>query len=208
MLKIPKAHTSLGRSSFQFAAAGDWNELQATLKLDSFISISSFSLNHGHSYWQLRLLRVMYCRLYLLGLCAVFRHVCTMFVLLPCCVATVLLSCCVATMLCCHVLLQCCVVLENKIYLSINLLVQLTCFIIIICLYSHCCLPLIVFLSLNRSRWPLWALSLHWSLRKITNPMLFFTISGWSLIRSALNDRQTNARSTFGAMCSNLNPNS
>ncbi|CDQ73139.1 unnamed protein product [Oncorhynchus mykiss] len=42
LLKIPKAHTSLGRSSFQFAAASDWNELQQTLKLDSFISISSF----------------------------------------------------------------------------------------------------------------------------------------------------------------------
>ena len=42
MLKVSKAHISLGRSSFQFAAAGDWNELQQTLKLDSFISISSF----------------------------------------------------------------------------------------------------------------------------------------------------------------------
>ena len=42
LLKVPKAHTSLGRSSFQFAAASDWNELQQTLKLDSFISISSF----------------------------------------------------------------------------------------------------------------------------------------------------------------------
>ena len=42
LLKIPKAHTSLGRSSFQFAAASDWNELRQTLKLNSFISISSF----------------------------------------------------------------------------------------------------------------------------------------------------------------------
>ena len=42
LLKVPKANTSLGRSSFQFAAASDWNELQQTLKLDSFISISSF----------------------------------------------------------------------------------------------------------------------------------------------------------------------
>ena len=42
LLKVPKAHTSLGRTSFQFAAASDWNELQQTLKLDSFISISSF----------------------------------------------------------------------------------------------------------------------------------------------------------------------
>ena len=42
LLKIPKAHTSLGRSAFQFAAASYWNELQQTLKLDIFISISSF----------------------------------------------------------------------------------------------------------------------------------------------------------------------
>ena len=28
LLKVPKAHTSLGRSSFQFSAASDWNELQ------------------------------------------------------------------------------------------------------------------------------------------------------------------------------------
>ena len=42
LLKVSKAHTSLGCSSFQFAAASDWNELQQTLKLDSFISISSF----------------------------------------------------------------------------------------------------------------------------------------------------------------------
>jgi hypothetical protein len=41
-LKVPKAHASLGRSSFQFTAASDWNELQQTLKLDSFISISQF----------------------------------------------------------------------------------------------------------------------------------------------------------------------
>jgi hypothetical protein len=42
LLKVPKAHTSLGCSSFQFPAACDWNELQQTFKLDSFISISSF----------------------------------------------------------------------------------------------------------------------------------------------------------------------
>jgi hypothetical protein len=41
LVKVPKAHTSLGRSSFQFAVASNWNELQQTLKLDSFISISS-----------------------------------------------------------------------------------------------------------------------------------------------------------------------
>jgi hypothetical protein len=42
LLKVPEAHTSLGSSSFQFAAVSDWNKLQQTLKLDSFISISSF----------------------------------------------------------------------------------------------------------------------------------------------------------------------
>ena len=42
LLKVPKAHTSLGHSSFQFAAERDWNELQKTLKLDRFVSISSF----------------------------------------------------------------------------------------------------------------------------------------------------------------------
>jgi hypothetical protein len=34
LLKVPKEHTSLGRSSFQFTAASDWNKLQQTLKLD------------------------------------------------------------------------------------------------------------------------------------------------------------------------------
>ena len=38
-LIFPKAHTSLGRSSFQFPAVSDWNELQKSLKLDSFISL-------------------------------------------------------------------------------------------------------------------------------------------------------------------------
>ena len=114
LLKVPKAHTSMGLSSFQFAAASDWNKLQQTLKLDSFISISSFK--EGHSYWQLRLLCVMYCCLYLLALCAVgcaqwcLYHV---FVLLPCCVATMLLWCCVATMLYSHVLLPCYVVVSG-----------------------------------------------------------------------------------------------
>jgi hypothetical protein len=43
LLKVTKANTSLVRSSFQFAAASDRNELQQTLKLDSFISIYSFN---------------------------------------------------------------------------------------------------------------------------------------------------------------------
>ena len=42
LLKVPKAHTSLDHSSFQFPLACNWNELQQTLKLDSFFSISSF----------------------------------------------------------------------------------------------------------------------------------------------------------------------
>ena len=42
MLKVPKANIFLGRSSFQFAAASDWNKLKKTLKLDRFISMSSF----------------------------------------------------------------------------------------------------------------------------------------------------------------------
>ena len=70
LLKVPKAHTSLGRPSFQFAADGSWNELQKTLKLHSFISLGYLfnqRLNNGHSYWQLWLLHVMYCCLYLLA---------------------------------------------------------------------------------------------------------------------------------------------
>lgn len=39
-LVIPKANTSFGRSSFQFAAACDWNE--KTLKLENTISLTSF----------------------------------------------------------------------------------------------------------------------------------------------------------------------
>ena len=42
LLKVPKAHTYLGCSSIQFAAASNSNELQKTFKLDSFISISTF----------------------------------------------------------------------------------------------------------------------------------------------------------------------
>jgi hypothetical protein len=33
---------NITRTSFQFPAASGWNKLQQTLKLDSFISISSF----------------------------------------------------------------------------------------------------------------------------------------------------------------------
>ncbi|CDQ74632.1 unnamed protein product [Oncorhynchus mykiss] len=41
-LIIPKANTSFGRLSFQFSAAGDWNELQKSLKLESFSSLTNF----------------------------------------------------------------------------------------------------------------------------------------------------------------------
>ena len=36
LLKVPKAHTFLGRSSFQFAAASDWNELQKNTQTGQF----------------------------------------------------------------------------------------------------------------------------------------------------------------------------
>jgi hypothetical protein len=41
-LIIPKAKTSFGRLSFQFSAACDWNELQKSLKLETFISLNNF----------------------------------------------------------------------------------------------------------------------------------------------------------------------
>ena len=50
LIKIPKAHTSLGRSSFQFAAASDWNELQQTLTGQFYLNLFIQRLNHGHSY--------------------------------------------------------------------------------------------------------------------------------------------------------------
>ena len=39
---IPKANTSFGRLSFQFSAANDWNELQKSLKLETYISLTNF----------------------------------------------------------------------------------------------------------------------------------------------------------------------
>ncbi|CDQ99526.1 unnamed protein product, partial [Oncorhynchus mykiss] len=41
-LIIPKANASFGRLSFQFSAACDWNELQKSLKLETFISLTNF----------------------------------------------------------------------------------------------------------------------------------------------------------------------
>ena len=42
LLKIPKAHTSFGRSPFQFAAADSWNIIHNALKMETFISPRSF----------------------------------------------------------------------------------------------------------------------------------------------------------------------
>jgi hypothetical protein len=41
-LVIPKANTSFGRLSVQFSAASDWNELQKSLKLETYISLTNF----------------------------------------------------------------------------------------------------------------------------------------------------------------------
>jgi hypothetical protein len=41
-LVIPKANTSFGRLSFQFSAASDWYELQKSLKLETYISLTNF----------------------------------------------------------------------------------------------------------------------------------------------------------------------
>uniref|UniRef100_A0A8K9V6X6 Reverse transcriptase domain-containing protein n=1 Tax=Oncorhynchus mykiss TaxID=8022 RepID=A0A8K9V6X6_ONCMY len=41
-LIIPEANTSFGHLSFQFSAACDWNELQKSLKLETFISLTNF----------------------------------------------------------------------------------------------------------------------------------------------------------------------
>ena len=41
-LILPKANTAVGGLSFQFSAACDWNELQKSLKLETFISLTNF----------------------------------------------------------------------------------------------------------------------------------------------------------------------
>jgi hypothetical protein len=46
-LVIPKANASFGRLSLQFCAANDWNTLQKSLKLESYIPVSNF--NHQMS---------------------------------------------------------------------------------------------------------------------------------------------------------------
>lgn len=39
---IPRVRTSLGRSSFHFAAPNDWNKLQKTLRLHTLIPLAAF----------------------------------------------------------------------------------------------------------------------------------------------------------------------
>ena len=41
-LVIPKANTCFGRLSFQFSAANDWNELQKSLKMETYFSLINF----------------------------------------------------------------------------------------------------------------------------------------------------------------------
>jgi hypothetical protein len=41
-LVIPKANTPFGHLTFQFSAANDWNELQKSLKLETYISLTNF----------------------------------------------------------------------------------------------------------------------------------------------------------------------
>ncbi len=42
LLKTPRTFTAIGQTSFKSAAANDWNNLQKSLKLDSFIPKSAF----------------------------------------------------------------------------------------------------------------------------------------------------------------------
>jgi hypothetical protein len=41
-LVVPKVNTSFGHLSLQFSAANDWNELQTSLKLETYISLTNF----------------------------------------------------------------------------------------------------------------------------------------------------------------------
>ena len=89
---ILPTHTSLVRSPFQYATASNWNELQQTLKLDSFSSISSFkdsimdTLTDIFSCFVWCIVIFTFLTFVLL---TVPNHVCTMF-----CAATMLLPCC------------------------------------------------------------------------------------------------------------------
>ena len=97
LLKVPKAHASLGRSSFQFAAASNWNELQQTIKLDTFISSFKDSImdtltdSCGCFVWC-----TVVSTFLTFVLLTVLNNVYTMFVVLPCCVV---MCCCLATLL-------------------------------------------------------------------------------------------------------------
>jgi hypothetical protein len=82
-------------SSFQFAAASDWNELQQTLNLDSYLNLFIQRLNHGHLLTVVAVLRDVLLSLPSCHLCCCLCLI--MFV--PC---FVLLPCCAAAMLCCY----------------------------------------------------------------------------------------------------------
>ena len=41
-LVVPKATSSFGGLSFQFSAANDWNKLQKSLNVESYISLTNF----------------------------------------------------------------------------------------------------------------------------------------------------------------------
>ena len=45
-LVIPKANTSFGRLSFQFSAASDLNELQKSLKLETYIPSLTLNISY------------------------------------------------------------------------------------------------------------------------------------------------------------------
>ena len=104
LLKVPKAHTSLGRSSFQFAAASDWNKLQQTLKLDSFISISSFKdlimdiLTDSFGCFSWCIVVSTFLPFVLLS---VYNNVCTMFCATMFCCYHAVLSCVVSLFMMC-----------------------------------------------------------------------------------------------------------
>ena len=45
-LVTPKANTSFGRLSFQFSAASDCKELQKSLMLETYISLTNFNISY------------------------------------------------------------------------------------------------------------------------------------------------------------------
>jgi hypothetical protein len=118
-------HTSLGRTYFQFAAASVWSELQKTLRLDRFISISSFkgsitdTLPHSCGCFVWCIVVSTFLPFVLLS---VPNNVCTMF--------------CSAAMLCCyHVVVMCCY--------HAMLLSWVSLYVVLWCLLSWCVLSYI-----------------------------------------------------------------